>query len=167
MQNFLTAHNLTVLTVAENNMYVKVQGTVADIQKTFHVQIHNFNVKGVTHRSNTADPTVDPAGGLIAAVTGLDDLGYQPTIARAMQADGTTVPMAPLHSNPNGQFFESQCLRPAETHTFTAGANTATYTGNRYGSDITNGTLGHLPPCGYQPSELRAAYNMNPLYARA
>jgi subtilase family serine protease len=165
VQNFLTAHNLTVLTVAENNLYVKVQGTVGDIEKTFHVQIHNFNVKGVTHRSNTADPTVDPAGGLIAAVTGLDDLGYQPTIATAMRADGTPVPMRPLASGPNGLFFESQCLRAAETHTFTAGANTATYTGNRYGSDITSSTLGHLPPCGYQPGELQAAYNMNPLYA--
>ena len=49
--------------------------------------------------------------------------------------------------------------------TFTAGANTATYTGNRYGSDITNGNLGHLPPCGYQPNELHTAYNMNGLYA--
>ncbi len=165
VQNFLTAHNLTVLTVAENNLYVKVQGTVGDIENTFHVQIHNFNVKGVIHRSNTADPTVDPAGGLIAAVTGLDDLGYQPTIATAMQADGTPVPMRPLASGPNGHFFESQCLRAAETHTFTAGANTATYTGNRYGSDITSSALGHLPPCGYQPSELQAAYNMNPLYA--
>jgi len=165
VQNFLAAHNLTVLTVAENNMYVKVQGTVADIQKTFHVQIHNFNVNGVTHRSNTADPSVEPAGGLIAAVTGLDDLGYQPTIATAMQTDGTPVPMTPLGSSPNGLFFESQCLRAPETHTFTAGGNTATYIGNRYGSDVTSSALGHLPPCGYQPSELRTAYNMNPLYA--
>ena len=164
VQNFLRAHNLTVLTVAENNLYVKVQGTVGDIENTFHVQIHNFNFKGVIHRSNTADPTVDPAGGLIAAVTGLDDLGYQPTIATAMQADGTPVPMRPLASGPNGLFFESQCLRAPETHTFAAGANTATYAGNRYGSDITSSALGHLPPCGYQPSELQAAYNMNPLY---
>jgi len=94
VQNYLSAHNLTVLAVAENNLYVKVQGTVGDIQKTFHTKIHNFKLNGVTHRSNTA-----------------------------------------------------------------------TYTGNRYGSDITNGNLGHLPPCGYQPSELHTAYNMNGLYA--
>jgi subtilase family serine protease len=165
VQNFLSAHNLTVLAVAENNMYVKVQGTVADIQKTFHVQIHNFNVKGVVHRSNTADPGVDSAGGLIAAVTGLDDFGYQPTIARATDADGTPVPMRPLSSAPNGLFFESQCLRAPEMQTFTKGANTASYTGNRYGADITNDNLGHLPPCGFQPSELQTAYDMNPLYA--
>jgi subtilase family serine protease len=37
VQNFLNAHKLTAVEVAENNMYVKVQGAVADIQKTFHV----------------------------------------------------------------------------------------------------------------------------------
>ena len=165
VQNYLSAHNLTVLTVAENNLYVKVQGTVGDIQKTFHTKIHNFKLNGVTHRSNTADPAVDPAGGLIVAVTGMDDVGYQPAIARATRPDGTITPVRPLTSGPNGQFFESQCLRAPQTVTFTAGANTATYTGNRYGSDITNGNLGHLPPCGYQPNELHTAYNMNGLYA--
>jgi len=33
VQNFLQAHGLTLLTVAENNMYVKVQGTVGQIEK--------------------------------------------------------------------------------------------------------------------------------------
>ena len=165
VQNFLAAHDLTLLTVAENNVYVKVQGTVADIEKTFHVQIHNYNVNGVIHRSNTADPTVDPAGGLIAAVTGMDDLGYQSMVALPTDADGGATPMRPLSAGPNGMFFESQCLRIPETDKFAGGGNTVSYTGNRYGADIGNNVLGHLPPCGYQPSELRAAYDMNPLYA--
>src|SRR6266545_1719281 len=38
VKNFLSAHGLTVLTVAENNFYVKVQGTVGAIQKAFNVQ---------------------------------------------------------------------------------------------------------------------------------
>jgi subtilase family serine protease len=165
VENFLAAHNFTVLAVAENNMYVKVQGTVAEVEQTFHVQIHNFNVNGVTHRSNTADPSVDPAGGLIAAVTGMDDLGYDSMVATPMDGDGTPIPARPLGRTSDGLFFESQCLRAPETQTFTAGADTATYTGERYGADITNGTLGHLPPCGFQPSEIRTAYDMNPLYA--
>jgi subtilase family serine protease len=48
---------------------------------------------------------------------------------------------------------------------FSGGGNTATYTGNRYGADITNTALGHLASCGYQPSEVQTAYNFNPLYA--
>jgi len=40
----------------------------------------------------------------------------------------------------------------------------ATYTGNRYGADITNNTPGHLPPQGYSPSEVRTAYGLNAVY---
>jgi subtilase family serine protease len=165
VQNFLTAHGLTVLAVAENNFYVKVQGTVGAIQKTFNVQIHNYSLNGATYRSNKADPKVNSAaGGLIAAVTGLDDYGFQPMVVRPTGPDGNPVASVPLNASSNGAFFESQCFRAPETDSFTGGGNTATYTGNRYGADITNTTLGHLAPCGYQPSEMQTAYDLNPLY---
>jgi subtilase family serine protease len=164
VQNFLQAHGLTVLAVAENNMYVKVQGTVGAIEKAFHVQIDNYNLNGNSYVANTADPSVsDSSGGLIAAVTGLDDFGFQPTVVTPTEPDGTPIAPVPLTVGSNGLFFEGQCFRDTEAHTFTGGGNTATYTGNRYGSDITSG-FGHFPPCGYQPSELQTAYNMTPLY---
>jgi len=43
VQNFLTAHGLSVVAVAENNFYVMVQGSIGDIEKAFHVSIHNYN----------------------------------------------------------------------------------------------------------------------------
>jgi subtilase family serine protease len=166
VQNFLSAHGLSLLTIAENNAYVKVQGTVGNIEKAFHVQIDNFTLNGVAYRSNKSDPQVnDNAGGLIAAITGLDDYGFQSNAMRQIGPDGAPVTPIPLTSSSNGLFFESQCFRSPETLTFTGGGNTATYTGNRYGADITNNTLGHLPSCGYQPSEVQTAYNFNPLYA--
>lgn len=165
VQNFLSAHGLTVLTVAENNFYVKVQGTVGGVEKTFNVQIDNYDLNGTTYRSNKADPSANgSAGGLIAAVTGLDDFGFEPTVVRPTSPDGTPIAQRPLSVGSNGLFFESQCFRAPETQTFTGGGNTATYTGNRFGADITNSALGHLAPCGYQPSELHTAYNMTPLY---
>ena len=48
LQNFLTAHGLSVIDVAANNAYVKVQGTVGAVEKTFHVQIDNFSFQGQT-----------------------------------------------------------------------------------------------------------------------
>jgi subtilase family serine protease len=166
VQNFLSAHGLTVLTVAENNFYIKVQGTVGAIEKAFNVQIDNFDLNGENYRSNKTDPSVNNgAGGLIAAVTGLDDFGFKPMVARPSGPDGTPVRPVPLSISSNGVFFESQCFRSPETQTFTGGGNLATYTGNRYGADITNTSLGHLPPCGYQPSEMHTAYNMTPLFS--
>jgi subtilase family serine protease len=165
VQNFLTAHKLSVLAVAENNLYVKVQGAVADVQRAFHVQIDSYSLDGVTYRSNTGDPSVnDAAGGLIAAVTGMDDFGYQPMIAQAIDPDGGPFPVVSIATSPAGVFFESQCFREVQVVNFTDASNTATYTGNRFGADITNSNLGHLPPCGYSPSELHTAYNMTPLY---
>ena len=168
VQNFLSAHNLTVLAVAENNFYVKVQGTVAAVEKAFHVQIDNYNYKGAAYRSNNGNPSInDPSGGLVAGITGMDDFGFQPTFVKPSGPDGTPFPMTPISSSPNGVFFEGQCFRGVETHTFSnsAPSTTASYTGNRYGADICNSNLGHLAPCGYSPSELYTAYNLNGLYA--
>jgi subtilase family serine protease len=162
VQNFLAAHNLTVLYVAENNFYVKAQGSIADVQKTFHVQIHNYNSNGVSHRSNNADPSIsDPSGAYVAAITGMDDMGYEPTIRQREQLDGSPSQRIPLSQLPNGFVFEGNCfgMKP-ETHTFSASGVNATYSGNRFGADINNTTLGHIAPCGYQPSEMYTAYNM-------
>src|SRR6266700_2446979 len=167
VQNFLRSHGLTVLAIAENNMYIKLQGTVAAIQKVFHVQIDNFNFKGATYRSNKGDPSVNSSSGAhIAAITGMDDLGFQPQVVRPTDADGKPVAFIPLTKvAPGGVFFEGQAFRAPETHTFTGGGDTATYTGNRYESDITNTTLGHLPPQGYSPDEVQTAYKLKPLHA--
>lgn len=165
ISNFLSAHNLSVVSVADNNFYVKAQGSVADIQKTFHVQLNQYALNGASYRSNAGDPSIDKGtNGLIAAVTGLDDYGFQPMFVRPTTPEGTPVPMQPV-AGPSGLFFASQCFRAPQTQTFTAGTTTATYTGNRYGTDIADTTLGDLPPCGYQPSEIRTAYNLDALYS--
>jgi len=120
VQNFLSAHGLTLLSVAENNMYVKVEGTVGAVEKAFHVQIDSFDLNGVTYRSNKADPSVNGnGGGNIAAVTGLDDYGFQPMVARALGPDGVAAKPVPLSITSNGFFFESQCFRSPEVQTFT------------------------------------------------
>ena len=166
VENFLSAHNLTVLSVAENNMYIKVEGTAAAIEQAFHVQIHGYNLNGAAYRSNTGDPSIgDASGAHVAAITGLDDYGFQPNVKLPVSPEGGPVLPRPLTSSPSGLFFEGQCFRGVETDIFKSGGTTATYTGNRYGSDITNTTLGHLPPCGYQPSEVQTAYSLAPLYA--
>ncbi len=161
VSNFLSAHKLTVLSAAENNLYVKAQGSVADVQKTFGVQIHGYSKNGVAYRSNASDPA-DLSGGLIAAVTGLDDYGFQPMVAHAGAAEGAAV-FVPATIGPNGLFFEGQCFRPVETDVFTSAGNTASYTGNRFGANISGGPP-HLPPCGYKPSEVRTAYDLGPLH---
>ncbi|HXY50333.1 MAG TPA: S53 family peptidase [Terriglobales bacterium] len=169
VQNFLTAHNLAVSAVGEGNHFLKASGTVADLQNAFNVKIHQFRKNGRVFYSNTADPSVDePAGSLVAAVGGLSESRMHAYSVRPIDPDtGAPLPAVPLNSIPNGFFFSAQCLRPPETVTFTTGGGlpTATYSGNRYGADITNTAFGTLPPCGYQPSEVQTAYGLDKLYA--
>jgi subtilase family serine protease len=167
VQNWLNAHNLSTVAVAENSFFVKVQGTVGDVEKAFHVQIDQFDLGGQILRANVSNPSVnDGAGNHIAAITGLDDLGFQPKHVRPVGPDGVAPPPIPLASvTPDGGFFESACFRGTQTQTFTGGAATATYTGTRYGADITSSTLGHLAPCGFGPADVRAAYGMDALHA--
>ena len=176
VKNFLISNGLTVIDVAEDNAYVKVQGTVGTIQKTFHVQIDNYKLNGNNYRSNKSDPTVNgQAGKYIAAITGTDDLGFQPAFRWAASADGKPLQFTPLGKRtPSGLFFAGfQAFRAPETHTFTGGGHTATYTGNRYGTDISVGGVltlnnptfqGQWPPQGYSPSEVRTAYGLNAVY---
>jgi subtilase family serine protease len=166
VRNFLSSNGLTVIAVAENNEYVKVRGTVAAIQKTFHVQIDNYKFNGKNYRSNKSDPIVNgQAGKYIAAISGMDDFGFQPAFRWSATAERRPLQFRPLaRTTPMGMFFEGQAFRPPEIHTFTGGGHTATYRGNRYGADITNTTMGHLPPQGYSPSEVRTAYGLNALY---
>jgi len=176
VKSFLTGQGLTVVAVAENNAYVKVSGTVGAIQKAFHVKIDSYTLNGKNYRSNKRDPTVNgQAGKYIAAITGMDDLGFQPKFRWSASADGKPLQFRPLaKASPRGLFFAaSQAFRAPETHTFTDGVHTATYTGNRYGTDISVGGvltlgnpafLGQWPPQGYSPSEVRTAYGLNAVY---
>jgi subtilase family serine protease len=168
VENLLQGHKLTVVNAAENNFYVEVSGTVGAIEKAFHVQIDNYSVDGGVVRANTADPSVNgSAGAHIAAVSGMDDLGYHPNVVFPAALEGLAQTFKPLSTSPKGLFFASQCFTAPETHTFTNSdaSVTATYSGNRFGTDINSTDLGTLPPCGYQPSELRQAYSMNSLYS--
>jgi len=168
VQKFLAAHNLTVTKMGERNMYVKAQGTIDDVQRAFNVQIHRFNVGGEIRRANTSDPSIEePAGSLVSMVGGLAEFTAKPHNVRPVDPDTGEAPApVPLSAVSDGAFFAANCFRPPEVVSFsTDGAlPKATYFGNRYGSDITSGPP-NLPPCGYQPSDVQTAYNLNQVYA--
>src|SRR5438132_1684769 len=169
VQKYLTEHGLRVVAVDEGRLYVRAEGTIADVQNAFHVAIHNYASGGRSFRSNVADPVVDePAGSVVAAVSGLSEHHMHPQHVRPIDPDtGAPLAATPLAAVPAGAFFSAQCFRASQQHTFTTGGGlpTASYAGNRYGADITNTAAGTLPSCGYQPSELQTAYGLSPLYA--
>lgn len=166
VQAFLAKQHLTV--TASDGQSVTANGSIADVQRAFGVQLHNFLVKGVVQRANTTTPVV-PAeiASAVAGVTGLSEQYMQPHSVRAVGPDGTTPISRPLSQSPNGAFFPAQCISPAETHNFTTngGNPKATYTGLRYGTAPANSKPGTVP-CGYAPGDIYGAYNLSGLYAK-
>jgi len=168
VRDFLAGRNLRVTSMDKSNHYVIARGRIADMQTAFNTQINRVMLNGAVHRMNASEAAVvGPAAPLVAAVQGLSDLGYRSDAAPAFDPE-TRTPYAgvrPSAIGSDGLFFSADCLRSPQTITFTTGGGfpTATYSGNRYGADITSG-IPNLPPCGYDAAEMQTAYRLNPLY---
>jgi subtilase family serine protease len=178
VSSFLKSQGLTVTEVGPHNLFVKAAGTATTVQSAFKVELHQYSLQGTTFRANTTSPTLpDRLAPLVASIGGLTDRGAKPNIVRpsahvranqnAMRpsdAEGMRPKPVRVDAKSNGLVFAAQCFYPPTSVSFTGNGATATYEGNRYGADINNQAYGTVGPCGYQPSDLQTAYNMNPLY---
>jgi len=59
--NWLTGHGFTVAQVTKDRMSIRFSGTAAQVESTFHTEIHNLVVKGVAHIGNMSDPQIPAA----------------------------------------------------------------------------------------------------------
>jgi len=160
---YLESKELTVSSIGPHNFYVRATGTIAQVEKAFAVQINNYTVAGKTVRSNSADPYVEgPAAALIQAVSGLDNNAFQsPGIVRSNILSSSASPGQPATADivSAASGFQSQCFPGTVTvhETTFGGYPKATYTGNEY---VSSGG-----GCAYTPADIRAAFNLNALYA--
>lgn len=166
VREFLEVHQLTVSRVGPNNFYVRASGTIAQVEQAFAVQINDYTVGGRTIRANSANPYVEgPAAALIQAVSGLDDVAFQspgearPSLAALQGLAQAKQRLAPASSAPAVAGFQSRCFPGVVTvhRTTSGGYPKATYTGNQY---VNSGG-----GCAYDPADIRAAYNLDALYA--
>src|SRR3984957_15539061 len=168
VQQFFSAHNLTVVKTGPNNFYVRARGTVGDVEKAFQVQLNNYQVGDKTIRANTGDPYVEGAAGpLVRAVSGLDTAGFEhPLMAKPTSIGGSkSAAAAAAQAAPvsNSDFYSHKCLPGTETESFSTNADgelpIGTYSGNKL--NLQSATS---PGCGYTPSSIQAAYNLTGLY---
>ncbi len=178
VSSFLKSEGLTVTGVGPHNLFVKAEGSAAIVQSAFKVEMHQYSLQGKTFRANTANPTLpDRLAPLVASIGGLSDHGANPNVVRPAthvrathggthpsDAEGAKPKPIRIDAKANGLVFSAQCFYPPTSVSFTGNGASATYEGNRYGADINNQADGTVGPCGYQPSDLQTAYNMNPLY---
>jgi subtilase family serine protease len=167
VQDFFESNNLKVVRVGPNNFYVRAQGTIADIENAFHVQLNDYRVGDQVLRANASNPYVEgPTAALVQVVSGLDNGGFEhpfamrpASLASSSSSILNRADLSHVASADDSSSFESVCFPGPKTEEYTTGGSypKATYKGNTY-YDASSG-------CGYSPSNIYAAYNLNGLYA--
>jgi hypothetical protein len=61
IEGWLRGHGLTVDGVSNDRMTIRFSGSAAQVEETFHTQIHNLDVNGVKHIANMSDPRIPAA----------------------------------------------------------------------------------------------------------
>ncbi len=172
VRQFFESHNLKVVNVGPNNMFVRARGTVRDVQTAFNVTLNKYQVHGQLVRSNDRDPSVEGAAApLVRSVSGLDTLKYEhPAMSRTSTLPalkkGASAPVGIKTAavTPN-DFYNSNCFDGVETESFTTSPGnggplpTGTYKGNHLNlQSLTSAG------CGYTPPAIQTAYNLTGLY---
>ena len=88
IKNWLQSHALKVNVDYTNDLLIDFSGTAGQVQKAFHTEIHNLNVKGVKHIANMNDPQIPAA--LAPALVGVVSLhDFRPHPMYRARADYT------------------------------------------------------------------------------
>lgn len=76
---WLESHGLQVDVVYPSGMVIDFSGTAAQVNGTFHTEIHQLNVNGENHLANMSDPRIPAAlAGVVEGVTTLNDFRPRP-----------------------------------------------------------------------------------------
>jgi subtilase family serine protease len=167
VQDFLAAHNLTIVKTGPMNFYVRARGTVGDVQKAFQVQLNNYQVGEKTIRANSGDPSVEgTVGALVSAVSGLDTGEFEhPLAARSANfgGSGSAAGVENAVTAKSSDFYSSQCFAGTETESFSTNADGQLPIGTYSGAKL-NLQSQTSPGCAYTPPVIQAAYNLTGLY---
>jgi pseudomonalisin len=108
LTSWLTAHGFVVDEVARGRLWVNVTGTVADVERAFHTQIHDYLVGGELHHANASDPEIPRAlAAFVAGPVSLNDFRRQ-SMSRVIGA------FAPNPVGPEFTSGSSHYLAPAD-----------------------------------------------------
>ncbi|MFZ0478670.1 MAG: S53 family peptidase [Terriglobales bacterium] len=160
----LEKHGMTILSTDRYGFTIRAHGTIANVEKAFNTEIHQFEYNGKVYRANVRNARLTgEAGDYVYTVAGIESHQVQPLYKQAINPV-TKKPNAPLLLKsvskqagfPSGS--TTQCLSPSATYNLGSGSPTAVYAGTGYSLDSSL-------ICDYIPSQLQAALGLNDVYA--
>ena len=111
---WLQSQGFTLTQTARSRLWVSFTGTAAQVQSTFHTEIHNYSVGGKTYYANASEPAVPAAlADVVLGFSALDNYRPQPrSVFREVEAQGpqssrgsSTEPRPRIHFLPQRQSF--------------------------------------------------------------
>ena len=162
----LETQGLSVVSVASNNMSIRVSGGASQVEAAFNTQLHQFSKGNATFRANVSPARLNgEAARYVSSVAGLESHTVQPMFKRAMNLrTGQPYPAVPLTKvnalgGLSGIQTDIALSPPTSFYLTTPGAQepVALYYGNQYGVDP-NLTVAFTAP------QLQAAYGLPAVY---
>jgi uncharacterized protein (TIGR03437 family) len=88
---WLTSRGFQVTQTARGRNWVTFSGTAGQVKSAFNTEIHRYNVNGVAHYANSAEPSIPAAlAGIVSGVRGLNDFKMRPRLRKALSPQLTT-----------------------------------------------------------------------------
>lgn len=151
VQKFLHDAGFSIVDTPSNNHFVAAEGTVAQAQAAFGVQLGEYSAYGLTLRAPESAVSVPSSlAGIVQSVTGLDQS------AQLLSPDNTTgQPNKADHGAPSVGF------RAGQPCSMWYGEKTAaTPNAPAYGTSSKP-----IAPCGYTPAQVRGLYGLDKVAA--
>jgi subtilase family serine protease len=164
----LQNHGLTILSTDPIGFTIRAHGTIANVERAFDTEIHQFGFQGKTFRANVRPARLSGAAGdYVSAVAGLESHHVRPLAVRALDPR-TQKPLGskPLKADATGfpSGSTTDCLTPPETLTLqgTTALPVGIFTGTGYSTDESSFVN---PICTYLPSQLWTALGLDEIFA--
>jgi subtilase family serine protease len=167
----LERNGLTIISTDKIGFTIRAHGTIANVQRAFNTEIHDFEYQGKTFRANVRNARLNgSAGNYVSSVAGIERHKVVPQAMRAVNPrTQKPFPSVPLNGAIKPGVFPSavtttdQCLLAPTTFNLPLGSTTlptAVYTGSVYYNPfVTSSTL-----CDYLPNQLQAALGLIDVY---
>jgi subtilase family serine protease len=162
--SYLESKGLKLVRMGPNNFYVRVSGTVRNVEAACRLNLNQYQLGARIVRANDSEPYLgQEVAPLIRHISGLDSVEYASSAVSGPAApEGVGALSQPVVPEANiiPGFFTSDCFTGFRIANFTTNGTypLAYYHGNNYDPV--------QPGCGYTPAEIQTAYGLNTLYQR-
>jgi subtilase family serine protease len=160
----LERNGLRILSTDAIGFTIRAHGTIANVERAFNTEIHQFDHNGRAFRANVRNAQLaGEAGSYVSTVAGIESHQVRPLYSRSLNP----VTQKPYPGVPLGKKGAASSLPATTTTCLTAPQTFVEQNGTSLPVGVYTGTVYSLTGvnCAYLPSQLQTAYGLDAVYA--